>query len=129
MLTVVLIFAVALCLYAALVLALIAAGRRAEARALAGFVPDCVVLFRGLLGDPRVPRGRKLLLGCLVVYLASPLDLVPDFVPGLGQLDDAVLTALGLRYVLRGAGQQLLREHWPGPDRSLVLLERLAFGR
>jgi uncharacterized membrane protein YkvA (DUF1232 family) len=116
-------------LYAVAVLALAACGRRVEARALAGFVPDCVVLFRRVIGDPRVPRRRKLALGCLVAYLASPVDLVPDFVPGIGQLDDAVVTALALRYVLRGAGPQLLREHWPGPDRSLALLERLAFGR
>jgi uncharacterized membrane protein YkvA (DUF1232 family) len=63
------------------VLALMVAGRRSDARALAGVIPDCVVLVKRLLGDPRVPRGRKLSLGQLVAYLAMPFDLVPEFIP------------------------------------------------
>jgi uncharacterized membrane protein YkvA (DUF1232 family) len=112
--------------YAAFVLLLLLAGRRVEARAVAGFVPDCVVLFRRLIADPAVPRRRKLVLAGMVVYLASPIDLVPDFLPGIGQLDDAILVALVLRYVLRAGGGGLLSEHWPGPANSLELLERLA---
>jgi uncharacterized membrane protein YkvA (DUF1232 family) len=112
-------------LYAAFVLALVVAGRRVTARALAGFIPDCLVLGRRLLGDPRVPRRRKLLLGLLVGYLALPIDLVPDFIPVAGQLDDAIVVALVLRAVLRGAGPGLLREHWPGPPGSLVVVLRL----
>jgi uncharacterized membrane protein YkvA (DUF1232 family) len=119
---------VLLALYAAFVLALVLAGRRTDARALAGFVPDCVVLFRRLLGDPRVSRRRKLLLAALVGYLATPIDLVPDFIPGIGQLDDAIIAALVLRIVLRGGGRDLLRDHWPGPERSLQLILRLAYG-
>lgn len=115
-----------LALYAAFLLALVAAGRRAEAVAWARLVPDCVVLARRLLGDPRVPRSRKLLLGGLIVYLAMPFDLVPDFVPVAGVLDDAVLVAFVLRSVARAAGPGLLREHWPGPEATLVVLERLA---
>ena len=121
--------AAAVLLYAAAVLALVAAGRRTDARALAGFIPDCVVLVKRLLGDPRVPRRRKLLLGLLLAYLAMPLDLVPDFVPVAGQLDDAILAALVLRAVLRSGGEELLREHWSGPPRSFELVRRLAFGR
>jgi uncharacterized membrane protein YkvA (DUF1232 family) len=116
----------ALALYAVAVLALVVAGRRTDARALAGFIPDCLVLFRRLLGDPRVPRSRKALLAGMVGYLAMPIDLVPDFIPVAGQLDDAILVALVLRAVLRGPAQPLLREHWPGPERSLQLVERLA---
>jgi uncharacterized membrane protein YkvA (DUF1232 family) len=115
----------ALALYLVGVLALALAGRRSEARALAGFVPDCVVLFRRLLRDPRVPRRRKLLLAGLVGYLVMPFDLVPDFIPVVGQLDDAILVALVLRSVLRGGGSTLLREHWPGPDSSLRLVLRM----
>jgi uncharacterized membrane protein YkvA (DUF1232 family) len=117
---------VALVLYGAMVSALILAGRRTHARALAGFVPDCVMLLRRLLGDDRMSRSRRLLLGALVVYLAVPIDLVPDFIPVAGQLDDAILVALVLRIVLRDAGPALLREHWPGPEPSLRAVLRLA---
>lgn len=116
----------AVALYALAVLALVLAGRRSDARALAGFLPDCVVLLRRLLADPRVPRRHKLALGALVAYLAMPIDLVPDFIPVAGQLDDAILLMVVLRRVLRGSGDALLREHWPGPERSLAVVLRLA---
>jgi uncharacterized membrane protein YkvA (DUF1232 family) len=116
-----------LALYAIAVLALVVLGRRSDARALAGFIPDCVVLVKRLLSDPRVPRRRKLLLGVLIAYLAMPLDLVPDFIPVAGQLDDAILVALVLRAVLRSGGEALLEEHWGGPARSLELVRRLTF--
>jgi uncharacterized membrane protein YkvA (DUF1232 family) len=112
--------------YAGLVGALAVFGRKAEARALARFVPDCVVLFQRLLSDPRVSRGRRLLLLALVAYLAMPFDLVPDFIPVAGQLDDAILVALVLRTVLRAAGADLVREHWPGPETALDAVLRLA---
>jgi uncharacterized membrane protein YkvA (DUF1232 family) len=124
--SVVLIFAAMLAAYAAFVLLLVVAGRRVQARAVAGFVPDCLVLFRRLIADPAVARRRKLVLGAMVVYLATPIDLVPDFLPGIGQLDDAILVALVLRYVLRAGGGGLLSQHWPGPANSLALLERLS---
>lgn len=120
---------VAIALYAIAVGLLVALGRRSEARALAGFIPDCVVLVKRLLGDPRVPRRRKALLVLLVGYLALPFDLVPDFIPVAGQLDDAIVVALVLRAVMRSGGEALLREHWPGPDTSLELVRRIAFGR
>jgi len=104
--------------------ALALAGRGADARALARFVPDCVVLFRRLLGDERIPRRRKLALAALLGYLASPIDLVPDFIPLVGQLDDVLAVVLVLRFVLRAADDHLLAEHWPGPPRALALLRR-----
>jgi uncharacterized membrane protein YkvA (DUF1232 family) len=118
--------AAVLALYAAAVLALVVVGRRGDARALAGFAPDCLVLVRRLLREPRVPRRSKLLLVVLAAYLASPLDLVPDMIPVAGQLDDAIVLALGLRLILRSTGTELLREHWPGPPRSLGILLRAA---
>jgi uncharacterized membrane protein YkvA (DUF1232 family) len=121
--------AVAVAVYAAFVAWLVAAGRRGDARAVAGFVPDCVVLFRRLIADERVPRRRKWLLAALVGYLAMPFDLVPDFIPVAGQLDDAIAVALVLRALLRSGGPELLREHWPGPPSSLAALMRLAYGR
>jgi uncharacterized membrane protein YkvA (DUF1232 family) len=111
--------------WAAVVLSLVFAGRRTQARVLAGFIPDCVVLVGRLLRDPRVPRRRKLLLSLAVGYLASPIDLIPDFIPLVGQLDDAIIVALVLRSFLRGGEEQLLRELWPGSEQSLELLLRL----
>ncbi len=118
---------VSLVVYAAAVLALVAAGRRTDAAALARFIPDCVVLVRRLCADPRVAWWRKALLVFLIAYLAMPFDLVPDFIPVAGQLDDAILLALVLRTVLRGGGEALLREHWPGPQASLDVIRRLAY--
>src|SRR5919198_417711 len=112
-------------LWLALIGGLALLGHRAAARELAAFVPDCLVLFRRLLRDPRVPRRAKLALAVLVAYLALPFDLVPDFIPVAGQLDDAILVALVLRSVLRDAGPGLVREHWPGPPESLGAMLRL----
>jgi uncharacterized membrane protein YkvA (DUF1232 family) len=112
--------------YAAFVVALVLAGRRGDARALATFIPDCVVLVTRLSRDPRVPRHRKLLLVALVGYLALPIDLVPDFIPVAGQLDDAIIVALVLRSLVRSGGEDMIRELWPGPEQSLALVLRLA---
>lgn len=120
---------VTLALYVLFVVGLLVAGRRSSARALAGFVPDCVVLFRRLLGDERIPRRRKVVLGLLLAYLVMPIDLVPDFIPVAGQLDDAIIVVLVLRSVLRAGGPELVREHWPGPRESLDVVLRAAFGR
>jgi uncharacterized membrane protein YkvA (DUF1232 family) len=117
---------VVLAAYVAFVAWLLVAGRREDLRAVARFIPDCVVLFHRLLRDERVPRGRKLLIVALIGYLALPIDLVPDFIPVAGQLDDAIVVALVLRLVLRSGGPEVLREHWPGPATSLALLLRLA---
>jgi len=112
-------------LYVAVVVAFVAAGRREDARAVAGFVPDCIVLFSRLIRDKRLPRRHKLLVAALVPYLAMPFDLIPDFVPVAGQLDDAVIVALVLRRIVR-SNPSLIRDHWPGPPASLGLILRLA---
>jgi uncharacterized membrane protein YkvA (DUF1232 family) len=127
--TALIVLAVVLALYALLVLALFLAGRRTDARAVAGFVPDCIVLFKRLLADPAVPRRRKVLLALLVAYLAMPIDLVPDFIPVAGQLDDAILVGLVLRGLVRGGGPDLVRRHWPGPEQSLRVILRLSGAR
>jgi uncharacterized membrane protein YkvA (DUF1232 family) len=109
-------------------LALVAFGRRDDARELARFIPDCVVLVKRLLGDERVPRRAKVALVLLIPYLAMPFDLVPDFIPVAGQLDDAIIVALVLRTLVRAGGPGLVRDHWRGPQRSLDVILRLAWG-
>jgi uncharacterized membrane protein YkvA (DUF1232 family) len=99
---------------------LLSSGRREEARALVGLVPDLVVLCARLLRDPRVSLWRKLLLLALIAYLVNPLDLIPG-----SPVDDAVVAVLVLGVVLRGNGN-LIREHWPGPSASRDILTRLA---
>ena len=115
--------------YAVAIALLVLAGRGTTARALAGFIPDCIVLLKRVLSDPRLPRRRKAVLVVLVAYLVMPIDLVPDFIPVAGQLDDVLVAGLALRYALRGGGPELLREHWPGPEQSLEAVIRIAFGR
>lgn len=116
----------ALASYAGFVLWLIRAGRRDEAVAIARFIPDCVVLFRRLLANDRTPRSTKLLLVGLVAYLLMPLDLVPDFIPVAGQLDDAIVVTLVLRRLLRATGRDAVADHWPGPPATLSVLLRAA---
>lgn len=118
--------AVVVALYLALVLGLVLAGRGTAARELALLVPHLLVLFRGLLGDARVPRRGKLVLGLAALWLASPVDLVPEFVPVAGPLDDAIVAALALRYVVRIAGRDIVSEHWRGETATLALLLRVA---
>ena len=113
-------------LYLVGVAALIAAGRREDARALAGFIPDCVVLVSRLARDRRISKPRRAALFVALGYLALPIDLVPDFLPGIGQLDDAVVLGLALRLVVHGGGSQIVREAWPGPEASLTLVLRAA---
>ncbi|HEX6585771.1 MAG TPA: YkvA family protein, partial [Solirubrobacterales bacterium] len=113
-------------LYVIGVAALIAAGRREDARALAGFIPDCVVLVSRLARDPGVSRPRRAFLWIVLGYLALPIDVVPDFLPVAGQLDDAVLLGLALRLLVRGGGSDLVRRAWPGPQASLTIVLRAA---
>lgn len=114
-----------LVVYAGFVVWLVALGRRDDARALVTFIPDCIVLVTRLAREPRVPRRRKLVLFALVGYLLLPFDLVPDFIPVAGQLDDAIIVALVLRHFVRAGGEPLMRELWPGPEQSLALILRL----
>jgi uncharacterized membrane protein YkvA (DUF1232 family) len=91
-------------------------------RDLAGFVPDCVTTVRRLRGDPRVPRRAKVVVALAGLWLLSPIDLVPEFLPVIGPLDDVVVVALALRYAARQVPREVLAAAWPGEPR---LLERL----
>jgi uncharacterized membrane protein YkvA (DUF1232 family) len=109
------------------ILALVLLGRRSTARELAALLPNLVALFRGLLGDPRVPRSSKLWLGFALAWFLSPIDLIPEFVPVAGPLDDALVGALVLRHVLRRTDRSVLADHWRGDPATLDALGR--FGR
>jgi uncharacterized membrane protein YkvA (DUF1232 family) len=98
------------------------AGRRSAARELATLLPNLVVLFRGLLRDPGVSRGSKALVWFAIVWVVSPIDLIPEFVPVAGPLDDAIVAALVLRHVLRRSGADVVAEHWRGDPATLGLI-------
>jgi uncharacterized membrane protein YkvA (DUF1232 family) len=89
-------------------------------------LPDLLRLLRRLLADRTLGAGVRVRIALLVVYLAVPFDLVPDVVPVIGYADDAVVVALVLRSVVRRAGPEALRRHWPGTPEGLDLVLRLA---
>ena len=89
-------------------------------------LPDVLRLVRRLAADKSLPRGVRVRLGLLLVYLASPIDLVPDFIPVLGYADDAIVVIAVLRGVVRRAGLGAVRAHWPGTDDGFAALVRLA---
>jgi uncharacterized membrane protein YkvA (DUF1232 family) len=89
-------------------------------------LPDLLRLLRRLAADRTLPRGVRLRLVFLLVYLAMPFDLVPDVVPVLGYADDVVVLALVLRSVVRRAGPEALGRHWTGSPEGLAVVTRLA---
>jgi uncharacterized membrane protein YkvA (DUF1232 family) len=91
-------------------------------RDLAAFIPDCVATVRTLRKDPRIPRRAKVAIAVAGLWVASPIDLIPEFVPVIGPLDDVVVVALALRYAGRHVPREVLLSAWPGDTR---LLERL----
>lgn len=95
-------------------------------RDLAEFLPACVTAARRLRTDPRVPRRAKAAVGLAALWVLSPIDLIPEFLPVIGPLDDVVVVVLALRYAARSIPPDVLLEAWPGEHR---LLERVLGGR
>jgi len=89
-------------------------------------LPDVLSLLRRLAHDRSLPRGVRVRLALLLAYLAFPIDLVPDFIPVVGYVDDAIVVALVLRSVVRAAGTDALERHWAGAPESLAVVRRLA---
>ncbi|MCX4537432.1 YkvA family protein [Streptomyces sp. NBC_01669] len=89
-------------------------------------LPDLVRLLRRLAADKSLPQGVRVRLGLLMVYLALPIDLIPDFLPVIGYADDAIIVAFVLRSVVRRAGIAAVRAHWPGTEDGFAALSRLA---
>jgi uncharacterized membrane protein YkvA (DUF1232 family) len=89
-------------------------------------LPDLLRVVRRLMADKTVSLGVRVKLILLLAYLLSPLDLVPDFLPVIGYADDVIVVALVLRSIIRSAGPEPLRRHWPGSPVGLLIIERLA---
>ena len=103
--------------------------RDVAAREVIRLVPDILGLVRGLIADPSVPRGVRGALVFLLVWLVNPIDLIPEFVPVLGPLDDVIVAVVILRYVRRRLGADELRRRWRGSESGWALVERLLAGR
>jgi uncharacterized membrane protein YkvA (DUF1232 family) len=119
----ILLILVAIWIVVAVVLVIV--GRVLLARELALLVPNLVRMFGGLLRDPRVPLRAKIVVGIASLWLASPIDLIPDFVPIAGQLDDAIIAALALRFILRTTDGAVVRQHWHGDPATLERVLRM----
>ena len=118
-------FRVAVACVAASWLLLIVLARRVPPgllRDLAAFIPDCVTTVRRLRRDPRVPRRAKLAILFAGLWVASPIDLIPEFIPVIGPLDDIVVVAFALRYAARQVPREVVLAAWPGERR---LIDRL----
>jgi uncharacterized membrane protein YkvA (DUF1232 family) len=116
---------VLIAIWIVIVVVLVIVGRVLLARELALLLPNLIRLFGGLLRDERVPLRGKIVLAVASVWLASPIDLIPDFIPIVGSLDDAVVAALALRFVLRTTDGSVVREHWRGDPATLERLLRI----
>jgi uncharacterized membrane protein YkvA (DUF1232 family) len=124
--TLVSIAAALLITWLALVVALlIAKPDRARLREALRLLPDVLRLLRRLAADRTLPRGVRVRLTLLLVYLAIPIDLIPDFIPILGYADDAIIATAVLRSVARRAGLPAIRAHWPGTDDGFAAVCRL----
>ena len=102
--------------------------RRPSAAAIrdaARLLPDTLRLLRRVADDPESPRLLKMRLWLTIGYLASPIDLIPDFLPGIGQADDVLVIALAIRAMVRHIGSERIRQQWPGTADGLVMLRRL----
>ena len=93
---------------------------------VAMFAPRVVMLTARLANDDRVPVRAKLLLAAAAVYFASPLDLLPDWIPVIGQLDDLLLAALVIDAVMNHVDPAIVREHWRGSPRALAVGSKVA---
>lgn len=94
-------------------------------REAARVIPDTARLIHTLARDKTLHRGVRLRLWLLFAYLASPIDLVPDFIPVIGFADDVIITSLVLRSVIKRAGVEEVTEHWPGTPAGLSTLLRI----
>ena len=103
--------------------------RGVPAAELLRLVPDTTRLLRALLSDPTVPRDVRVVLVGLLIWIVSPIDLIPEFIPVIGPIDDIVVAVAALRYARRRIGVAGLRARWPGTDTGFSVLAQLLGGR
>jgi uncharacterized membrane protein YkvA (DUF1232 family) len=108
-----------------LALLMVVRPRNVPLREAIRILPDLLRLVRSLLTDRQVPFGVRLALVVLLAWLVSPIDLIPEFVPLIGPLDDVIVAVLVLRYVRRRLGEDELRRRWPGTDAGYALLSAI----
>ena len=94
-------------------------------REILGVVPDVIRLLRSVIRDRSAPLDVRLVLVGLLAWILSPIDLIPDFIPVLGPLDDVVVAVVAMRYVRRRVGVEDLRRRWSGTDDGFALLLRV----
>jgi len=92
------------------------------AKDLAVVLPACLTTTRRLRADPRVPRRAKLAVAFAGLWVLSPIDLIPEFVPIIGPLDDVIVVELAVRYAARQVPREVLLEAWPAEERLLTRL-------
>ena len=88
-------------------------------------LPNLVKLVYRLMKDSRIPRKSKVILGAILGYIVVPIDIVPDFLPVVGQADDALLLAYGIRHIIEVAGADIVLEHWDGSQDVLELVGQI----
>jgi len=108
-----------------LVLILLFRPKGVPLRELIRVVPDVMRLLRSIIGDRSTPLDVRAVLVLLLVWIISPIDLIPEFIPVLGPLDDVVVAAVALRYTRRRLGIEALRRRWAGSDEGFALLVRM----
>jgi uncharacterized membrane protein YkvA (DUF1232 family) len=89
-------------------------------------LPNIAKLLVRIVRDPRVPVRRKTFAAAVLVYVLSPIDLIPDMIPGLGKFDDVLFVAIALNHLIEGAGRDVIIDHWDGSEDSLDLILSVA---
>ena len=101
------------------------AHRQTSLKEYALLAPRLVKLLARLMRDPRVQPRSKAVLLVTVAYLASPIDVIPDMVPGVGQLDDIIIVAFALDHLLNRIPEELVKEHWEGDEDVLAVVRQV----
>ena len=100
--------------------------KRAKMRELLLFIPNLVGLLFGLLRDPRVSKSDKAILAGIIMYVIVPLDIIPDFIPFIGQVDDAYLLAISILRLLNRADRRVVMDHWRGGTNIKELVDSIS---